>query len=489
MPGLDDVVRGGLPAGHLYLLEGPAGAGKTTFGLQFLMEGVRRGERVLWCSLSDTLSQLEAASRSHGWSLDGIVVVNLAEEPSVGAPGDEYTFFSPAEIELTDVTRTIVSTIERERPARVVFDPFSDVRLLARDPLRYRRQILQLRACFQAAGSTVLLIQESHLDVDRPSDRAAEGMVHGVFRLTQDAPDYGRPRRRLRILKLRGVDYREGAHDVRLRHGGLSVYPRLVAAEHGAPEEVRSVSTKAPALDAALGGGLDLGMSLLLMGPAGIGKSTLCSQIASALCADDARAALYLFDETTRALYARADSLGLPLREQSAAGRVMVRKVDPAEFSPGEFAHAIRTGVEEQAVRLVVIDSLNGYLAGMPDEKHLALHVHELLQYLSHRNVVTLLTLNQQGLIGSDPQVPVDISFLSDAAILMRYFETGGQVRRAMSIVKRRCGPHEAMLREFTIGPQGLALGGTLERFRGVLTGVPEQVENSAPRSAVAVSP
>lgn len=467
--GLDYVLRGGLPRGQLYLLEGSAGAGKTTLGLQFLMEGARRGEKVLWCTLSETESQLESTARSHNWDLGGITIVNLTggrEER-----GGEYSFFSPSDIELSDVTQTILQVIERERPSRVVFDPFSDIKLLARDPLRYRRQVLQLREHFHAVDATVLLIQER--GIEAPADPAAEGVVNGIIGLTQHAPDYGKPRRRIRVHKLRGLDYRQGYHDVDIITGGMVVYPRLIAAEHALPLQEEEVSSGVPELDHMLGGGLDRGASLLILGPAGAGKSTLGTQFALASVTRGEPAIIYLFDETERAFVKRAKGLGLELAPMIEAGKMIVHQVDPAEFSPGEFAHNVRHAVEDRGARLVVVDSLNGYLTGMPDEQHLAMHMHELLTYLSLRNVITILTLNQHGIVGSSPISPVDVSYLADTALLLRYFEASGAVRRAASVVKRRAGPHEVLIREMTIATPGVHFGEALAEFSGVLTGQP----------------
>lgn len=473
VPGLDDVLKGGLPPGQLYLLEGASGAGKTTLGLQFLMEGVARGQTVLWCTLAETESQLRATARAHGWDLAGVTIVNLAEGGNAGGLlGEEYSFFSPGDVELGDVTDAILEVADRIRPRRVVFDPFSDVKLLARDPLRYRRQLLQLREHFARLGATVLLIQEHGLDA--PNDPAGEGVVHGIIALYQHAPDYGRPRRRLRVHKLRGLAYREGFHDMSIDTGGVVVFPRLEAGAHALPAVREEISSGVAELDQMLGGGLDRGSSLLVMGPSGAGKSTVCSQYAVASAQRGERAAIYLFDETRRAFFARCEGLGLPVAQYIEQGLIQLVQVDPAEFSPGEYAHMLRRSVEHDDVKLVVIDSLNGYLTGMPDEKHLAMHMHELLTYLSLRNVVTLLTLNQHGLVGDVPSTPVDVSYLADSAILIRYFEAAGAVRRAMSVVKRRFGPHEVLIREMAVSPPGVRFGPALHQFQGVLTGQPE---------------
>jgi circadian clock protein KaiC len=473
---LDEVLNGGLPAGHLYLIEGESGAGKTTLGLQFLLEGVRRGQTAMWCTLAETQSQLASTAQSHGWDLSGITVVNLAESSEAGGLlGSEYSFFSPADIELDDVTKAITEAVNRVKPARLVFDPFSDIKLLARDPLRYRRQLLQLREHLAKLDATVLLVQESGLD--QASDPAGEGVVHGMIALYQQAPDYGKTRRRLRVHKLRGVAYREGFHDIAIRTGGIIVYPRLVAAERAMPEVAEVVGSGVPELDQMLGGGVHRGSSMLVTGPSGAGKSTLCAQFALARARAGERVAVYLFDESRRAYLLRAEGLGMAIAEQIDCNRLSIEQVDPGAVSPGEFAWRIRHAVERDHATMVVIDSLNGYLAGMPDEKHLPLHMHELLSYLTVRNIVTLVTLNQSGVVGEPVDSPVDVSYLADACILIRYFEAGGGVRRALSVVKRRAGPHEVLIREMTISPPGVHLGEALSNFRGVLTGQPDWVE------------
>jgi len=487
IPGLDDVLRGGLPRGQLYLLEGSAGAGKTTLGLQFLLEGVRRGERVLLCTLSETEAQLVATAKSHGWDLAGVTIVNLTQTGDATAmPDAGYSFFSPADIELNDIAKAILELIENERPRRVVFDPFSDMRLLARDPLRYRRQVLQLREHLARLDATVLLIQEHGLDP--PADPLAQGVVHGIIGLYQHAPEYGRRRRRLRIHKLRGLNYREGFHDVALRTGGLAVFPRLIASEHAMPADRGIASSGLVALDNMLGGGLDRGTSLIVIGPSGAGKSTLATQFACAAAARGERCTYYLFDETERAFRARAAGLQMPLLgEGSWPGNVDVRQIDPAEFSPGEFAHGVRAAVEDDGAQMIVIDSINGFITGMPDERHLPMHLHELLSYLALRNVVTILTLNQHGLVSAEPHSSVEVSYLADSALLIRYFEAAGAVRRAASLLKRRFGAHEVLIREMKIGPPGVHLGEPLREFRGVLTGQPDYTGAHADLSAVSI--
>ena len=478
VPGLDDILRGGLPKGHLYLVEGDAGAGKTTLGLQFLLEGQRRGEKTLWVSLSETEAQLRGTAASHNWDLSGIEIRNLTQS-GTGVPDAQYSFFSPADIELTDITKAVMEVADAVGPDRVVFDPFSDIKLLARDPLRYRRQVLELREYFVRRKCTVLLIQERTSE-SSSRDPSAEGVVQGVLALYQSSPDFGRQRRRLRVHKLRGVAFREGFHDVSILTGGMRVYPRLVAAEHAEAPKDEEISTGLAEFDTMLGGGIDRGASLLILGPAGVGKSTISCQLSVSRVAQGESVAVYLFDETERAYVARGEGLGMGVKKLIQGGRLNVRQVDPAEFTPGEFAHTVRQEVERNGARLVVIDSLNGYLNGMPDERHLSLHLHELLTYLSNQNVVTVLTMNQHGFMGDSVQAPVDVSYLADVALLLRYFEAEGALRRAASVMKRRCGPHEVHIREMTITKDGVHVGRVLTEFRGVLTGQPDYTGRSS---------
>jgi circadian clock protein KaiC len=432
------------------------------------LEGKRLGEKTLWVSLSETEAQLRDTAASHGWDLTGIEIFNPTRVES-DVPDGDYSFFSPADIELSDITKTIVEAVQHVNPARVVFDPFSDVRLLARDPLRYRRQVLQLREFFVRRNCTVLLIQER--TAEGTSDPAAEGIVQGIVALYQQAPDFGRQRRRLRVHKLRGVNFRDGFHDMAIETGGLQVYPRLIAVEHAEPAERTEMSSGVATLDRMLGGGIERGASLLILGPAGVGKSTLCTQFALTSAARGENASIYLFDETRRAFISRGEGLQMGIHHLVDSGRLTVRQVDPAEFSPGEFAHEIRRAVEHDGARMVVIDSMNGFLNGMPTERHLSLHLHELLTYLNYRNVLTLLTMNQHGFIGDSIHTPVDVSYLADAALVLRYFEKAGAVYRAASVMKRRGGPHEVHIREMTIRTGGVQIGAPLSDFRGILSG------------------
>ena len=471
IPGLDEVLGGGLPQGHMYLVEGESGAGKTTLGLQFLLEGKRRGERTLWITLSETETQLLQSARSHGWTLEGIEVCNPGAPERITQPGDKYSFFSPADVELDEIRNAIAAATERVRPTRVVFDPFSDIRHLAREILRYRRQVLSLREFFNEHGCTVLLMQE--LTRGTAGDLQAEALVHGYLTLHQDAPEYGGQRRRLRIHKMRGMAFRDGFHDFSIQHGGLDVYPRLIAAEHVADHPEELVSSGVARLDALLGGGVDRGSSMLIMGPAGIGKSTLATQYAISAAARGEKSAVFVFDESIRTFLARAEKLGFPMRRLIAQGGITLRQVDSAEFSAGQFTNMVMQAVEAGA-STVVIDSLSGYLSTMPEERFLAAYLHELLTTLSHRNVLTILTLVQHGLVGENVTPPVDVSYLADSVLLIRYFEAFGEIRRAISVVKKRSGPHEVAVREMRIDHNGIGIGGPLRNFQGVLSGRPE---------------
>jgi circadian clock protein KaiC len=469
--GLDNILGGGFPRNHMYLVEGDAGAGKTTLGLQFLLEGSRRGERVLWITMSETERELKETARSHGWSMEGISICNLAiSEESLKADA-QYTFFSPADVELNDTTKAVLEAVERLQPSRVVFDPFSDIRLLARDPLRYRRQVLALREFFTSTNCTVLLMQESARGM--PGDAQAEALVHGYLTLHQDSPEYGGQRRRLRVHKMRGIPFRDGYHDFSIVTGGLRIYPRLVAAEHYERQPEELVSSLVPHLDQLLGGGIERGSSLLFMGPAGVGKSTLATQYALAFADRGEKGAIFLFDETLRAFATRSEGLGLGVRRHLNSKQLVVRHIDSAEFSPGEFTYTVRQAVEEDGAAFVMIDSLSGYLSAMPEDRFLTTHLHEMLTYLSYKNVLTVLTLGQHGILGESLQSPIDISHLSDSVLLLRYFESFGAVRRALSVVKKRSGPHEKFIRELKIGPVGIHVGEPLRRFQGVMTGRP----------------
>ena len=467
--GLDAVLGGGLTSERVYLIEGVPGSGKTTIAMQFLMEGVRRGEKVLYITLSETEEELRAVADSHGWSLDGIHIHEIAPGGDQLDPDSQYTMFHPSEVELGSTTRDILAEVERLRPDRVVFDSLAEVRLLAGAVLRFRRQVLALKQYFNGRKATVLLIDESQVG---EHSLHVHTIVHGVISLDQLRPEYGGDRRRLRVTKLRGRRYRSGFHDYEIETGGVRVFPRLVASDHRRElEPTKALSGSAP-LDALLGGGLDRGTSTLIVGAAGTGKSTLAMHFAMAAAERGEHAAWFIFDESVRSLVMRSRGIGLPIDERMADGSIAVRSIDPAELSPGEFISAIRQAVEIDGARVVIIDSLNGYLNAMPEERFVLVQLHELLAYLGQLGVLTLLISAQQGLIGQMHST-LDVSYLADNVILMRYFEDEGAVKQAISVLKKRTGVHERTIRELSISNDGVTISEPLRHFRGVLTGVP----------------
>jgi circadian clock protein KaiC len=465
--GLDYVLGGGFPRDRMYLIEGDPGAGKTTMAMQFLLAGARNGEAGVYATLSETEHELRDVARSHQWSLDGITICDLQTAEESLKADSQYTLFHPSEVELSETTRTVLEAVERVRPKRVVFDSLSEMRLLARDSLRYRRQILALKHYFTGRQCTVILLDYGG---GNTGDFQLQSLTHGVIGLDQLAPGYGGQRRRLRVQKLRGIKFREGYHDYLIATGGLQVFPRLVAAHQGSGNELLEVSSGVAELDTMLGGGLESGTSTMIMGPSGVGKSTLTSQYIAAAARRGERSIVYSFDESPATWTARAERLGMGMVAHQEAGLVTLRQVDPAELTPGELAEDVRRRVED-GVRLVVIDSLNGYRNAMPEENFLTLHLHELLSYLSQRGVLSLLVMAQYGLVGQDVAAPVDLSYLADTVILLRYFEAFGQVRQAISMVKKRSGEHSHSVRELRIGSTGLRVGRELREFHGVLAG------------------
>ena len=468
--GLDDILRGGFTSNRLYLVEGVPGSGKTTLAMQFLMEGAKRGEPVLYITLSESDEELRQVADSHGWSLEGITIRELIPSEGSLRPDEQYTMFHPSEVELSETTKTILADVERKKPVRMVFDSLSELRLLAGNPLRYRRQILALKQFFAGKNCTVLLLDDL-TSTDR--DLQVQSIAHGVVRLEQVHPEYGAERRRLVVVKYRGVRFRGGYHDYIIQRGGLEVFPRLIASEHRAPMAMEKLGSSIAELDTLLGGGIERGTSTLIVGAPGSGKSTLAAQFVVSAADKGQNASLFIFDESLNTLLTRSSGLGIDLRKHLESGRVNVQQIDPAELSPGELRIPIRRAVEQRQAAVVVIDSLNGYLNAMPGERFLTIQLHELLSYLGQAGVATLLIGAHQGLIGGPMVSPVDASYLADAVILLRYFESRGEVRQAISVVKKRGGAHERSIREFRMEQGRISIGPPLRDFRGVLTGVP----------------
>lgn len=458
----------------MYLIEGNPGTGKTTLALQFLIEGVARGESCLYVTLSETGPELDAVAQSHGWTLDGVEVFQLAS-PERATVEEQYTLYHPSEVELGETIQAVLATVERVKPQRVVFDSLSEMKLLAREPLRYRRQILALKEFFAVRDCTVLLLDDFAAG---GGDLQLQSLAHGVILLEQLPFDYGRARRRVRVVKYRGVPAIEGFHDFVIRKGGITVFPQLVAPESPSAGDPPPIASGVAALDALLGGGLNWGTATVLVGPPGTGKSTLAAQYATVAAAP---AAVYLFDERRASYIRRGAQLGMRIPEQLASGHLVVEQIEPGDLSPGEFSYRIRDAVEQRGVRMVVIDSLNGYLTAIPQSDSPLIRMYELLAYLAQRNVATILVLAQHGVIGAQMAAPIDVSYLADAVVMLRYFEAKGEVRRAISVVKKRTGSHETTIREFRISGDGLRVGGALTDFHGVLTGVPQYVGPGGP--------
>jgi len=476
--GLDEILNGGLPKNRLYLIDGDPGAGKTTLGLQFLMTGVRQGEKVLYVTLSETRAEVEAVANSHGWDIRNIEIFELRSEDQMEVD-NQNTFFHPSEIELGETTKAILNVVQKIQPSRVVFDSLSELRLLARESLRYRRQILALKQYFVGKETTVLLLDDR---TSENGDLDLHSLVHGVIRLEQLAPEYGSDRRRLRVLKLRGVGFRGGFHDFALKRGGLCIYPRLVANEYKTTDEPTLLQSGVKQLDILLGGGIDRGSSTLLMGPAGAGKSTLALQYAIAAAEAGEKTAIFAFDEGKRSILKRSKGLGYDIEKYISSGTITLQQIDPAELSPGEFVDLVCQAVEKTKVRVIIIDSLNGYINAMPEERFLIIQMHELLSYLNQNGIATFMIVAQHGLIGANMIAPVDVSYIADTVVLLRYFESMGHVRKAISVLKRRSGPHEKSIREISFSNTGVTVGEPLEGFQGVLTGVPDKVMTEGPR-------
>src|SRR3954469_4446443 len=475
--GLDEVTAGGLTRGRLFLLEGSPGTGKTTIATQFLRAGAAAGESALYITLSETEDELRCGAASHGWSLEGIKIFELVPPESLLDEEQQQSLLYSADLELGETTKRIFESFERVNPQRVVLDSLSEIRLLAQSSLRYRRQILALKHYFARSKATVLMLDDLSSEAN---DRTMHSVAHGVVRLEELSPEYGAERRRLRVVKYRGQRYRGGFHDLVIATGGVRVFPRLVSAEHRRPFKRDALATESAELNALLGGGVERGSSMLILGPAGTGKSLLALTFVVGAIKRGEKAAMFVFDEELGLLFERAKGLGIDIQALVDGGNLLIEQIDAAEMTPGELSSRVRRCVEELEAQTVVIDSLNGYQAAMPEEQALVLHMHELLQYLNRQGASTFLTVAQHGLVG-DMKAPVDITYLADTVVLLRYFEALGKVRRAISVIKKRTSSHEDTIREYLIDRRGVTLGQPLTDFQGVLRGVPTLVEAARP--------
>ena len=473
--GLDEILGGGFPKHHVFLIQGDPGAGKTTLSLQFLLEGAKQGEKGLYLTLSESVTELHTVAASHGWSLDEITIHEQLVGEEMLSEEEDLTLFHPSEIELWETVKNLLRVVEKEQPKRVVLDSLSEIRLLSQSTLRYRRQILALKEFFANRNITAFFLDDRTAEIN---DLQLHSVPHGVVVLERLAPMYGAPRRRLEIVKVRGVKYRGGFHDFSIVTGGLVVFPRPVFTAHRKDATSGQASSGIKGIDELTGGGLGRGNSTLIMGPAGTGKSTLAVQYVIAAAARGEKAAMFVFDESLGTLFARAEALSMPLTKAFDDGMVSVQQIDPAELAPGEFGCEVRRAVEENDVKVVVIDSLNGFLNAMPEERYLTLHLHELLCYLGERGVTTILVMAQHGLIGAGMTSSIDISYLADCVILLRYYEANAQIHKAISVLKKRSGPHEKYIRDYEMGPNGVRVGPPLTQFRGLLTGTPVQGGN-----------
>lgn len=478
VPGLDDILLGGLAVGRVFLLEGSPGTGKTTMAMRFLVEGAEKGERGLYITLSETETELRGAASTHGWELgEKIDVFEVVPPESLLDSDQQQSLLYSSDLELGETTKLIFQAVEKSNAQRIVLDSLSEIRLLAQSSLRYRRQILALKHYFARHGATVLMLDDLTTDT---FDKTVHSVAHGVIRLEELTPDYGAERRRMRVVKYRAQSFRGGYHDFVIRTGGAHVFPRLVASEHRLGFKRGRVTSGIASLDRLLGGGIEQGSSTLILGPSGAGKTTLAWQFVAEAVRKGDKAAMFIFDEELGLMFDRAKPLGFDFEAMQASGKLHIMQLDAAELSPGEFAHAVRSAAAVEGVKTVVIDSLNGYQTSMPQENSLILHMHELVQYLNRTGVSTFLTVAQHGLVG-EMKSPVDITYLADAVILLRYFEAEGSVRRALSVIKKRGGDHEDTIREFWI-ERGLHIGEPLTQFHGVLRGTPILPNNTSPQ-------
>jgi circadian clock protein KaiC len=470
VPGLDDLLAGGYPSNRVHLVEGQPGSGKTTLALQFLLEGMRRGESGLYITLSETKRELHSVAATHGWSLEGLAIYELVPPELSLDPKQQQSLVYASDLELGETVQLVLAEVERLKPKRIVFDSLSEIRLLSQGSLRYRRQVLALKHFFLAHQATVLMLDDL---TSEQEDLNLHSISHGVVRLDHLAAAYGAERRRLRIIKMRGVAFTGGYHDFVIEKGGLIVHARLVAARHHREfDDHEPVTSGVAELDALLGGGLDRGTSTLFIGPSGSGKSSMSLGFVTEALARGEKVLMITFDEARRVLLRRAAGLGMDVAAHIASGQLLLEQIDPAELSPGELSGLVRQAVEKHGVEMVVIDSLSGYLNAMPEEHFMLLQMHELLTYLNQQGIVTILILAQHGLVGQMAS-PVDMTYLSDSIVLLRFFEAEGRIRRAVSVIKKRTGPHEDTIREYRIDKAGIRVGEPLHAFRGVLTGVP----------------
>jgi circadian clock protein KaiC len=475
--GLDDILGGGLPTDHLYLVDGEPGTGKTTLGLQFLLEGVANGERGLYVTLSESASELKSVANSHGWHLDGIVLFELSKDGALDVE-ETYTIFHPAEVELQQTVDEVLKAVEKHNPARVVFDSLSEMRLLARDPLRFRRQILAIKQFFNQRDCTVIMLDDKTAP---EGDLQLHSLAHGVIVLEHVALEYGSERRRLQVTKVRGIRFRGGYHDFRIVTGGVEVYPRVLQDEPRVDVSGDTLLSGSKSLDALLGGGITCGTSTLITGAAGTGKSVLCTQFARAEIKRGKKVLFYLFDERMSTFRLRSAALGMEMDEARESRQLRMTQVEPTELSPGEFASQVVRAVENEGCSLVIIDSINGYMQSMPEERLLPIQIHELLSFLSNNGVSCIMTLVQHGIFGNPVDEAAEVSYLADTVVLLRYFEVQGSVRQAISVVKKRSGDHERTIRECQVMKGGLFVGEPLREFQGVLTGVPTYTGSPTP--------